>query len=74
MNGVFGKWDWLANAIAFGCYHLHKPWVIPSAILSGIILAYPSKRFRCAWFGQIVHSVEGLFLLFIMLGLILGLT
>jgi hypothetical protein len=72
MNGVFGKLDWLANAVLFGIYHLHKPWVIPSAILSGIIIAYPSRRFRCAWFGVIVHGADGIFFIFIILSLVLG--
>jgi len=74
MEGVFGKWDWLANAVAFGLYHWHKPWIIPGAILSGILYAYPSRRFRSAWFGLILHGADGLFFLFIMLGLVLGLT
>jgi hypothetical protein len=74
MEGIFGKWDWLANAILFGATHWGKPWHIPSGIVSGILYAYPSRRFRCAWFGLIVHGVDGLFFLFIMLGLVLGLT
>jgi len=74
MEGVFGKWDWLANAVVFGVYHLHKPWVIPGSILGGLLYAYPSRRFRCAWFGLIPHAVEGVFILFIILGLVLGLA
>jgi len=74
MEGVFGKWDWLANAVMFGVYHVHKPWNIPAAIVSGILEAYPSRRFRSAWFGLVLHGAEGLFFLFIMLGLVLGLT
>jgi hypothetical protein len=74
MNGVFGKWDWVANAVLFGAYHWHMPWRIPASILSGMIDAYPSKRFRCAWFGVITHGADGLFFLVIMLGLVLGLT
>jgi len=74
MQGVFGKWDWLANAVLFGTYHWHKPWVIPGSILGGLLYAYPSRRFRCAWFGLIVHGAQGLFFLFIMLGLVLGLA
>ena len=72
MEGVFGKWDWLANAVLFGAAHWGKPWGIPSSIITGIIYTYPSRRFRCAWFGLIVHGVDGLFFLFIMLGLVLG--
>ena len=34
MQGVFGKFDWVANAVLFGLYHLHKPWMIPSIIAS----------------------------------------
>jgi hypothetical protein len=25
MHRVFGKWDWLANSVLFGLYHVHKP-------------------------------------------------
>ncbi len=74
MKGVFGKWDWLANAVLFGIYHLHKPWHIPSSILSGIVYAYPSRRFRSTWFGVIIHGADGLLLLFIILSLVLGLA
>jgi len=74
MEGVFGKWDWLANAILFGAAHWGKPWHIPSGIMSGIIYAYPSRRFRSAWFGLILHGVDGLFILFLILGLVLGLA
>ena len=55
MNGVFGKWDWPANAVLFAIYHMHKPWVIPSSILTGIVYIYPSRRFRSTWFGLIIH-------------------
>ena len=74
MKEVFGKWDWVANAVLFGMYHVHKPWGIPSSIVTGIVFAYPSRRFRSAWFGLIAHGVDGLFLLFLMLGLALGLV
>jgi hypothetical protein len=28
MEGVFGKWSWVANGVLFGFYHLHQPWGI----------------------------------------------
>ncbi len=74
MKGVFGKWDWLANAVLFGLYHVSKPWGIPSSILTGIVYAYPSRRFRSTWFGVIIHGADGLFFLFIMISLVLGLA
>jgi len=74
MNGVFGRWDWLANAVLFATYHWHKPSVLISAILTGSLFAYTTKRWRCAWFGLIPHAIEGVFLLFLILGIVLGLA
>jgi hypothetical protein len=73
MRGVFGKWDWVANAILFGLYHLHKPWSLPSIVLSNLAISWPARRFRSNWMAVIVHGVEGLVLLAIVLSVILGL-
>jgi membrane protease YdiL (CAAX protease family) len=75
MGGVFGKRDWIANGVLFGLYHLHQPWGILKSALDGIFcLALPSRRFRSAWMGIIVHSSQTVFFLFIALGLVLGLA
>lgn len=58
MNGRFGRWDWVANGVLFACYHLHEPWVIPQGFLDTFILAYPSKRYRSALVGIVVHSAQ----------------
>ena len=34
MAGVFGRWDWVANTVLFGLYHVHKIWAWPSMITS----------------------------------------
>lgn len=70
MNKVFGSKDWLANGILFGLYHLHTPWVIPSALLDTFIISYPVKRYRSAWIGIIVHSVQSIFIGLIILALV----
>jgi len=62
MRGVFGRWDWLANGVLFAAYHLHVPWGIPTALLDTFALAYPSRRFRSAWMGIIVHSTQTVFI------------
>jgi len=62
MNGVFKRKDWLANGILFAGYHLHTPWVIPTTLLDTFIIAYPAKRYRSAWIGIAVHSVQSVFL------------
>ncbi len=49
--------DWVANGVLFALY-LHVPWVIPQAPLDTFIVAYPSKRYRSALIGIIVHSSQ----------------
>ena len=73
MQGVFGKYDWVANAVLFGFYHLHKPWALPSIILSNLAYSWPARRFRSNWMAIIVHGVEGLPVLVFTLAVILGL-
>jgi hypothetical protein len=73
MQGVFGKYDWAANAVLFGFYHLHKPWALPSVIVSNLTYSWPARRFRSNWMAIIVHSVEGLPTLALVLAIILGL-
>jgi hypothetical protein len=59
-QGVFGRYDWVANAVLFGLYHLHKPWGIPTNIVGSLALTWPARRFRSNWMAVVVHGVEGL--------------
>ncbi|MGB2965174.1 MAG: CPBP family intramembrane glutamic endopeptidase, partial [Anaerolineales bacterium] len=73
MKKVFGKWDWVANGILFGLYHLHQPWGMLS--LGGLLFfSLPSRLFKSSWFGIIAHSGQSIFFLFLILGLVLGLA
>jgi membrane protease YdiL (CAAX protease family) len=75
MEGVFGRWSWVANGVLFGCYHVHQPWGILSNVVSGVFLVvWPSWRFRTTWLGVIVHSVQSVFFAFLVLGVVLGLA
>ena len=74
MKAVFGSWDWFANGLIFGLYHLHMPWGIPGNILFGWLLAFVAKRFRSNWFPIILHSGQALYFGFLILGLVLGLA
>jgi len=75
MNGVFGKWDWVANGLLFTLYHVHQPWGFLSTWIEDIFfLALPAKRFRSTWMAIIIHSAQNVFFLFIVLGLVLGLA
>jgi uncharacterized protein len=58
MARVFGRGDWLANGVLFALYHVHMPWVMPTALADAFILSYPSKRYRSALIGIAVHSAQ----------------
>jgi len=74
MEGVFGKWDWVANAVLFSLYHLHQPWGILATLPGDLLFAYSGKRFHSNWFPIILHSGQTVFILFLILGLVLGLA
>jgi hypothetical protein len=61
-----------ATGDLFGTYHLHVPWVIPAAILvDTFAISYPAQRYRSAWIGIAVHSVQSVFLTIALLVLVL---
>jgi len=75
MEGVFGNWSWVANGVLFGLYHVHQPWGIAGAVVSGVFLfAFPTWRFRSTWMGIIVHSAQNVYFAFLVLGIVLGLA
>ena len=43
MQGTFGRVDWLANGVLFALYHVHVPWVIPSAAFADLLIS-PTRR------------------------------
>ena len=71
MNRAFGRRDWLANALLFTGYHLQEPWVMSYVLPLGLILAYPSKRYRSSLIGIAVHSSQTVLILAIALALVL---
>jgi membrane protease YdiL (CAAX protease family) len=72
MRAAFGRADWAANGILMGLYHLHQPWSIPHSIIGGLLMAYPTRRWRSAWLGIIVHSSQSVFIGAIILTLVLA--
>ena len=71
MKGAFGRFDWVANGILFAFYHLHMPWTIPATLLDTFALSYPSRRYRSALIGIIVHSSQSVLVLVLLLTLVL---
>lgn len=74
MKGRFGKWDWAANGVFFGLYHLHMPWGIPGNILFGALLAFIARRYRSNWFPIVLHNGQAFYFGVLILGLVLGLA
>jgi membrane protease YdiL (CAAX protease family) len=75
MEGVFGKWDWVANGVLFAVYHLHQPWGIPGNIVSCVFFfALPAKRFRSNWMAIIPHASEWVLIIPLLVTLVLGLS
>jgi hypothetical protein len=53
---------------------VHKPWMIPSIAVGSLTTVWPARRFRCNWMAVIIHGVEGIFLLVVVLGVVMGLA
>ncbi len=72
MNGVFGKWDWIANGVLFTVYHLHQPWEIPSQIfLRDWIFPGYNKLFKSFWMSCIVHGALNAIILYVIVTLMI---
>lgn len=72
MRGVFGKWDYVANAVLFGLLHLDSPLRIPKVMLSTLAYTWPSRRFRSIWFAIILHGIESLIVIGVVLSVVTG--
>jgi membrane protease YdiL (CAAX protease family) len=71
MKGAFGRFDWVANGFLFAFYHLHMPWAMLATLLDIFALSYPSRRYRSALMGIIVHSSQQVIVLALTLTLVL---
>lgn len=58
MNGVFGRWDWVANGVLGILYHVSMPWTwLGTTGFTWIFFyALPAKYFRTTWFSIIIHG------------------
>ena len=58
MNGVFGKWDWVANGVLGTFYHVSMPWSwLGTTGFSWLFFyALPAKYLRSTWVSVISHG------------------
>jgi uncharacterized protein len=73
MRGAFGKWDWVANAVLFGLYHIHWAPAILTSIIWGLLGNWLSRRYRSTWFVIIIHGVEVIPVILGVMAVVLGL-
>jgi membrane protease YdiL (CAAX protease family) len=73
MKGVFGKWDWVANAVLFGLYHIHWAPNMLSIIATTLPGTWLSRRYRSSWMEIIIHGTEAIPLFVGVLAVVLGL-
>lgn len=71
MQDALGRGGWAANTVLFTAYHAHQPWTMPSVMLSSVVFAYTTQRYRSAWFGIILHSLESVVITALLLTLVL---
>ena len=76
MNGVFGKWDWVANGVIGILYHVSMPWTWfgTTGFTWIFFYALPTKYFRSTWFSIIIHGSINVFWTIMILALIVGLA
>jgi membrane protease YdiL (CAAX protease family) len=75
MEGVFGRWNWVANGLLHGFWHFHQPWGMAASAVAGVFLyAFPAWRFRSTWMGVAVHSAQSVYFAFLILGVVSGLA
>lgn len=72
MQGAFGRFAWIANAVAFGGYHVHKIGQMPTIMVSCLCYSLPAQITRSAWPALLIHGVEAIWLLVIVMLVFLG--
>lgn len=74
MQGVFGRWDWLANAALFTLYHTQKLWTLPIVLLTALPFSWAARRYRTIWFAVVLHAIEGVVVLVLVFTVVSGLA
>ena len=72
MAGAFGRWAFVANAVAYGGYHVHKAVVMPSVMISCLAFSLPAQLTRSIWPALLIHGIEGVALIAAVLFVVLG--
>lgn len=74
MQGVFGKWDWVANGILFTLKHVYQRWLYPGILVGGLSFAFAFGPLGSLPLAMLFHWVgnflfQTVFLVMALLGL-----
>lgn len=57
MQGVFGKWDWVANGVLFTLKHVYQRWLYPGILVGGLSFAFAAGPLGSLPLAMVYHWV-----------------
>lgn len=57
MQGIFGKWDWIANGILFTLKHIYQRWLFPGILVGGLGFAFAAGPLGSLPLAMVYHWV-----------------
>ena len=57
MQGVFGKWDWVANGVLFTLKHVYQRWLYPGILVGGLSFAFTAGPLGSLPLAMVFHWV-----------------
>lgn len=57
MQGVFGKWDWVANGVLFTLKHVYQRWLYPGILVGGLSFAFAAGPLGSLPLAMVFHWV-----------------
>ena len=73
MNGVFGRWDWVANGIGFTLKHIYQRWLYPALLIPGLAFAFVGGPLGSLWLAMIFHWIGNFLMAMVLLiGAVIG--
>ena len=69
MQGVFGRWDWVANGILFTLKHVYQRWLYPGILVGGLFFSFAAGPMGSLPLAMTYHWIGNLLLPLILLTL-----
>lgn len=69
MQGVFGRWDWVANGILFTLKHVYQRWLYPGVLVGGLFFSFAAGPMGSLPLAMLFHWIGNFLLPVILLAL-----